>query len=437
MTPAQRAGQHRSDQHRSDQRRADGTPRVVVTGFGVKSPAGGTPAEVFATVLSGKSQAVHVPELMEAGTAVSFGCPAQPLDEDRYFTKPERRRLDRMTKLGVAAADDAVADAGLRHGGDPRLDPARRGVYVGTAAAGLASAVALGGHEHAGTLDRVPVPAVPKIMPNATAANISIRHACEGPCFTFSTGCASGATAIGEAVLAIRAGRIDAAVAGGVDAILTPFVMAAFARIGTLARRDPAPHTAGRPFDAERDGFVVGEAAAFLVLERADHAAARGARVYGEVAGYACAADAAHLVQPRPDGAVAARCMTAALADAGLGPSRIGHISAHATGTRGNDGAEALAIDRCFGDRVPPVTATKGVTGHILGAGGALQAMVALLSAVDGLVPPTANFTAPDAETALIDVVHGEPRTIASAAPALSNSFGFGGHDATLVLTPA
>ncbi|WP_217919034.1 beta-ketoacyl synthase [Actinomadura sp. BRA 177] len=298
-----RAQESRAREHRAGVLRADGTPRVVVTGFGVKSPAGGTPAEVLATVLAGKSQAVHVPELLEAGTAVSFGCPAQPLDEERYFSKPERRRLDRMTKLGVAAADDAVAAAGPGYGGDP----ARHGVYVGTAAAGLASAVALGGHEHAGTLDRVPVPAVPKIMPNATAANVSIRHGCEGPCLTFSTGCASGATAIGEAVLAIRAGRIDAAVAGGVDAILTPFVMAAFARIGTLARRDPTPHTAGRPFDADRDGFVVGEAAAFLTLERADHAAARGARVYGEVAGYGCASDAAHLVQPRPDGEVAAR----------------------------------------------------------------------------------------------------------------------------------
>lgn len=426
------SAEHRARENRARDFRADGTPRVVVTGFGVKSPAGGTPAEVFATVLAGKSQAVHVPELLEAGTAVSFGCPAQPLDEDRYFTRPERRRLDRMTKLGVAAADDAVADAGPGYGGGPD----RRGVYVGTAAAGLASTVALGGHEHAGTLDRVPVPAVPRIMPNATAANVSIRHGCEGPCLTFSTGCASGATAIGEAVLAIRAGRIDAAVAGGVDAILTPFAMAAFARIGTLARRDPTPHTAGRPFDADRDGFVVGEAAAFLALERADHAAARGARVYGEVAGYGCAADAAHLVQPRPDGGVAARCMAAALADAGLDADRIGHISAHATGTRGNDGAEALAIGRCFGRRTPPVTATKGVTGHVLGAGGALQAMVALLGAADGLVPPTANFTAPDADTALLDVVHGEARTIAPAAPALSNSFGFGGHDATLVLAP-
>ncbi|MEU8803409.1 beta-ketoacyl-[acyl-carrier-protein] synthase family protein [Spirillospora sp. NPDC048819] len=425
-------------------RRADGTPRVVVTGFGVKSPAGGTPEEVFATVLAGKSQAVHVPELLEAGTSVSYGCPAPPLEEDRYFTRPERRRLDRMTRLGVAAADDAVADAARDAGagagadaGPGRGAAGRCGVYVGTAAANLASVVALGGHEHAGTLDRVPVPAVPKIMPNATAANVSIRHGFEGPCLTYSTGCASGATAIGEAVLAIRAGRIDAAVAGGVDAILTPFTMAAFARIGTLARRDPSPHTAGRPFDADRDGFVVGEAAAFLTLERADHAAARGARVYGEISGYACGTDATHLVSPRPDGRVAARCMAAALADAGLEPRDIGHISAHATGTPGNDAAEALAIGRCFGGHAPPVTAVKGVTGHILGAGGALEAMVALLCGAAGLVPPTANFAAPDADTALIDVVHGEVRAIAPMAPVLSNSFGFGGHDAALVLTPA
>ncbi|WP_278045433.1 beta-ketoacyl synthase N-terminal-like domain-containing protein, partial [Actinomadura fibrosa] len=202
---------------------------MVVTGFGVKSPAGGTPAEVLATVLAGKSQAVHVPELLEAGTAVSFGCPAQPFDAGRYFTRPELRRLDRVTRLGVAAADDAVADAGPDFAGPPE----RHGVYVGTAAAGLAAIVALGGHEHARTLDRVPVPAVPMIMPNATAAHISLRHRHEGPCMTYSTACASGATAIGEAALAIRAGRIDAAVAGGADAVLTPFTMAAFARIGT------------------------------------------------------------------------------------------------------------------------------------------------------------------------------------------------------------
>jgi 3-oxoacyl-[acyl-carrier-protein] synthase II len=416
-------------------RRADGTPRVVVTGFGVKSPAGGTPDEVVATVFSGKSQAVHVQDLLEAGTAVSYGCPAQPFEEERYFTRPELRRLDRMTRLGVAAAEDALADAGLR--GPDAPAPGRRGVYVGTAAANLASVVALGGHEHAGTLHRVPVPAVPMIMPNATAANISIRHGCEGPCPTYSTGCASGATAIGEAALAIRAGRIDAAVAGGVDAILTPFVMAAFARIGTLARRDDAPHTASRPFDADRDGFVVGEAAAFLVLERADRAAARGARVHGEITGYAAASDAAHIVAPRKDGRVAARCMAAALADARLAPRDIGHVSAHATGTRGNDGAEALAIDRCFGGDAPPVTATKGVTGHILGAGGAVEAIVALRCGAAGLVPPTANFAGPDAETGLIDVVHGEARAIPASAPVLSNSFGFGGHDAALVLTPA
>ncbi|WP_030167897.1 beta-ketoacyl-[acyl-carrier-protein] synthase family protein [Spirillospora albida] len=418
----------------SPARRADGTPRVVVTGFGVKSPAGGTPRDVLAAVLAGKSQAVHVPELLEAGTAVSYGCPAQPFEEERYFSRPERRRLDRMTRLGVAAADDALADAFGADG--PGGDPGRRGVYVGTAAANLASVVALGGHEHAGTLHRVPVPTVPMIMPNATAARISIRHGYEGPCLTFSTACASGATAIGEAALAIRAGRVDTAVAGGVDAVLTPFTIAAMARIGTLARRADAPHDASRPFDAARDGFVIGEAAAFLVLERADRAAARGAVGYGEVAGYAAATDAADVLLPRADGTVAARCMAAALRDADVAPDEIGHVNAHATGTPSSDRAEALAIERCFGAVRPPVSATKGVTGHILGAGGALEAMVALLGAAEGLAPPTANFTGPDEDTARIDVVHGTVRRI-PAAPVLSNSFGFGGHDAALVLVPA
>jgi 3-oxoacyl-[acyl-carrier-protein] synthase II len=421
--------------------RPDGTPRVVVTGFGVKSPAGGTPDEVYATVLAGKSQAVHVPELLEAGTRVTFGCPAQPLDDDRYFTRPELRRLDRTARLGVAAASDAVSDAGPGYGlgaahGASHGAAGRCGVYAGTAAGNLASVIALSGHEHAGTLDRVPAPAVPRIMPNATAAYVAIRHGFEGPCLTLSAGCAGGAAAIGEAALAIRTGRIDAAVAGGADAVLTPFTVAAFARIGALSRQNGAPQEASRPFDADRDGFVLGEAAAFLALERADHAAARGARVYGEISGYASATDATHILRPRPDGRVAARCMAAALADAGLAPGDIGHVSAHATSSAGSDAAEALAIARCFAGGPPPVTAVKGVTGHTLGAGGALEAMIALLSAADGLVPPTANFSRPAPDTASVDVVHGEVRTVAPGLPVLSNSIGFGGHDATLILTP-
>ncbi|MBO2450813.1 beta-ketoacyl-[acyl-carrier-protein] synthase family protein [Actinomadura barringtoniae] len=406
--------------------RPDGTPRVVVTGMGVRSPAGNDPSEAYATVTSGKGQAAHLPELLDAGLPVTFGCAVR--DFESGLSKVERRRLDRAAQLAIAAADEAITAAGPGFSGD---DPLRRGTYVGTASANLASIIALGGHEHAGTLNKVPVPTVPTIMANAAAAQISIRHGHRGPCLTLAAACASGATALGEAALAIRSGRIDAAIAGGVDALLTPFVVAAFARLGALSRRREDPGAASRPFDPDQDGFVMGEGAAFLTLERADRAAARGARIYGEISGYAAASDGAHIVTPREDGLVAAECMRRALEDADLGADEIGHVNAHATATPANDNAEVAAIERFFASS-PPVTATKGVTGHLLGACGAFEAVIALMSAADGLVPPTANFTG---GTDRIDVVHGGPREI-PVAPVLSNSFGFGGHHASLVLTP-
>lgn len=401
--------------------------RVVVTGMGIKSPAGSTVQEAFSTVLSGKSMAVHLPELLDAGVPVTFGCPVSGFAPEEYFPPHRLRHLDRPTRLGVAAAADAWADAGLD---GPPADPSRGGTYVGTGGAHIAYTAELGALPR----ERLPVASVPMIMPNATAARVSIRHGLQGPCLTFSCACASGAVALGEAMAAVRYGRIDRALAGGVEAMLTPFAVAAFARISALSRRGDAPHEASRPFDRDRDGFVMAEAAAFLVLERADLAEARGARVYGELAGYAAGADAGHIVQPLEDGEVAARTMRAALADAGLSPSDIGHVNAHATATVHNDRAEARAIAACFPGGSPPVTATKGVTGHLLGSGGAVEAVFALLAARSGLVPPTANFTGgPDADP--IDVVHGAPRSI-SPSPVLSNSFGFGGHDATLVLIP-
>ncbi|MCW2887362.1 MAG: 3-oxoacyl-[acyl-carrier-protein] synthase [Streptosporangiaceae bacterium] len=416
-------------------RRHDGSPRVVVTGIGVKSPAGNSLEEAYATVLSGKSQATHLPELMDAGLAVTFGCPVPEFDTGVYFGTVENRHLDRATKLGVAAAADAVADSGQ----DFRTDPDRSGVYVGTGGVNLASTVTLAGHQHDGDLSRVPVIAVPMIMPNSTAARIAIRYAVQGPCLTVNAACASGATAIGEAMLAIRAGRIDRAVTGGVDALLTPFFMAAFARLGALSRRNQAPAEASRPFDGARDGFVMAEGAAFLVLERLEDADRRGATIYGEISGYAATTDAAHIVKPRDDGAMVARCMRAALGDAGLAPAEVGHVNTHGSSTMVNDRAEAAAIRACFGHPAPPITATKGVTGYLLGAGGAFEAALALLCGRDGLVPPIANFIAargtPDPDVAGLDIVHAQPRETAPA-PALSTSIGFGGHNAALVLTP-
>ncbi|MGV9771190.1 beta-ketoacyl-[acyl-carrier-protein] synthase family protein [Streptosporangium sp. NPDC003464] len=401
--------------------------RVVVTGLGVKSPAGNTVRDAFATVLAGKSLATVIPALAEEETPVPIGCPLAPFEPLDYFTGRELRTLDRTSQIGLAAAADAVTDAG-------GLPAEGCGVYVGTGGGGFAALESLiVGH----TLGRekVPVHAVPTLMSSSTAARIAIRYGYRGPCLTFNTACASGATAIGEALRAIRSGVVGAAVAGGLDALLSPLAMCAFARVGALSERIGSPAEACRPFDGDRDGFVMGEGAAFLVLERADLAEARGARVYGEIGGYAANCDAAHIVAPLRDGSVAADCMRAALLDAGLAPDDIGHVNAHGTSTPHNDSAEAVALRGCFGDRTPPVTSTKGVTGHLVGGAGALEAVIALLSAREGLVPPTANFTG-GPEGDLIDLVHGEPRPVPTA-PVLSNSFGFGGSNACLVLIPA
>jgi 3-oxoacyl-[acyl-carrier-protein] synthase II len=244
---------------------------------------------------------------------------------------------------------------------------------------------------------------VPRVMSNSVAARLAVQtFGAQGPCLTYSTACASGATALGEAVNQIRFGQVDAAIAG--------------------------------PFDAERDGFVMGEGAAFLLLERWDLAVARGARIHGEVMGYASNCDAAHIVAPRADGLLAARCMRAALRDAGLDPVDITHVNAHGTSTVHNDDAEARALVACFPEGCPPVTAPKGVVGHLLGAAGAFEAVVALQAARNGSVPPVANF-ASDRAPSDIDVVAGRPRAI-PRGPAISNSFGFGGHNSCLVVAP-
>uniref|UniRef100_UPI0022860538 beta-ketoacyl-[acyl-carrier-protein] synthase family protein n=1 Tax=Thermomonospora echinospora TaxID=1992 RepID=UPI0022860538 len=405
---------------------------MAVTGMGVKSPAGSTVKDAYATVLSGKPQAVHVPAFLDLGLPVTMGCPVQGFCPEAYFSKAERRRLDRTAQLGVAAAADAVTDAGPGFAGDP----ARSGVYVGSGGVSLAAAMELTDH---GRVDAaMPVTTVPRIMPNATAAWISIRHRMQGPCVTVTAACVSGAMAVGEAVQAIRAGRIDRAVAGGVDAPLAPAFIAAFARLGALSRRNDAPCEAGRPFDDRRDGFVLGEGAAFLTLERTEDAEKRGARIYGEITGYAVATDAAHIVGPRDDGALLARAMTTALEEAGLTPHDVGHVNAHGSSTRPGDRAEAAALRTVFGGSAsgatPPIAAVKGVTGYLLGAGGAFEAAIALLCAGDGLVPPVPNFGG-GADSAGLDIVTTSPRRLAPA-PALSCSTGFGGQNAALVLDP-
>lgn len=404
-------------------------PRVAVTGLGVKTPAGLTVEEAMETLLAGKSTAATLPELVEGRSPVTFACRVPGFDPSAYVAVRESRQMDRAAVLMLAAAIDAVRAAGLAGAPGDEL-----GVSVGIGAAGLDVAAEVV-RDHGAEPGEMPVYTVLRIMANAPAARIGLRLGARKSCLTYSTACASGATAIGEAVRKIRDGELERVVAGGVDSAVSPLVLAAFSRVGALSQRNDDPAAASRPFDRDRDGFVMGEGAAALVLERWETAVARGAPILGEVLGYASTSDAHHIVAPVQDGSTAADCMRLALADAGLRPADVGHVNAHGTATVLNDRAEARGIAACFGDDMPPVTATKGVTGHLVGGAGAFEAAMGLVCAARGLVPPVANLGGgPDAD--LLDLVAGEPRRIAPA-PVLSNSFGFGGHNACLVLAPA
>ena len=403
--------------------------RVAVTGMGVVSPAGNSPDEAMAALFAARPTAAHLQPLVDAGAIVTFGCAVPHLDEERLFTPKERIQLDRPAKLALAAAIEACTDSDLRldaHG-------SRAGVFVGTGIGGLGwmeRAV----QDHGHRLPRIPPATVLRVMSSAPAALLCARLGVTGMSLTFSTACASGASAVGEAMRRIRDGSLDVAVAGGVDAPLSPLVVSAFAAMRALSRRADAPASACRPFDDQRDGFVMAEGATFLVLERLEHAVGRGARVYGEVVGYGTTTDTGHLTTPAPDGVPAAASIRLALADAGLTPAAIGHVSAHGTSTVLNDRIEALALAAVFGAGCPPVTAPKGVVGHMIGAAGAFEAAMGLLCARARAVPPVANF-ASGRDAAGIDVVHGSPRRIGSA-PVLSTSFGFGGQNTCLVLSP-
>jgi 3-oxoacyl-[acyl-carrier-protein] synthase II len=407
-----------------------GRVRVAVTGLGVKTPAG-TDVKHFADVLAeGRSTAGTVPEFTALDLPVTFACLVPEFDAEPYLTVRELRQYDRAAFLAVAAAADAVADAQLL----PLAAPERVGVTVGIGAGGLTPAERVVA-EYRDRPAKVPAFTVPRTMANAAAARISLRIGARGSALTYVMACASGGTAIGEAMLKIRSGELDAVVAGGTEAAVSPVTVSSFARMGAMSRRVDDPAGASRPFDATRDGFVMGEGAAFLVLERWEHAEARGAHILGEVLGYGSNSDAFHVVAPRADGEMAAECMRRALADAGLTPADVGHVNAHGTGTFHNDQAEARALLACFGERPPPVTATKSVIGHLLGAAGAVEAVAALLVATSGTVPPVANFSEGDEVTGRLDVVAGRPRQV-PPAPALSNSFGFGGHNVSLVVAP-
>jgi 3-oxoacyl-[acyl-carrier-protein] synthase II len=386
-----------------------GTRRVAVTGVGVLATCG-TGADAFWNGL------LREPE----------PGPREILDFDAsdLFGPKEIRRVDRFTQFAVRAAEDALAMAG-----EVGTDPDRSGVLLGTGIGGLHTLEDQIVLRHEKGARRVSPFLVPMMMGNAAAATVSMRFGWRGPCETTVTACAASTHAIGNAARLISLGICDAVMTGGSEAAITPTGVAGFANMTALSSTGVS-----RPFDVDRDGFVIAEGAGVLVLEEWEHAVARGAHIWGEVLGSASTADAHHITAPSPDGSGAVRCMELALADAGISPADIGHINGHGTSTPLNDAAEAEAIAKVFGPSGPPVTSTKGVTGHALGAAGALEAIAVLLSMKHSLVPPTVGLQNLDPEITL-DIVRDAPRPW-TPSPALSNSFGFGGHNGCLVLGP-
>ena len=388
--------------------------RVAVTGIGVVAPAGIGKEAFWSGLLSPAPNGFRQIE---------------DWDPSPYFDNPkEARRSDRVSQFTLAAAAEALEQAG-----EISADPARRGTFVGTGVGGIGTLeeqieVRLSKGER-----RVSPFLVPMMMANAPAATISMRYGWQGPCENTVTACAAGTHAIGNAARMVADGRCDVVMAGGAEAPFTPTAVAGFGNMTALSNSGDS-----RPFDANRDGFVMAEGAAILVLEAWELAEARGATILGEVLGSASTADAHHITAPSPGGVGAVTCMRLAMDDAGITPDQVRHINAHGTSTDKNDAAEAEAVAKVFGtdDSGPLVTSTKGITGHALGAAGALEAVAVLLAMQHGKVPPTAGLTERDPELPAINIVEGGPADW-EPGPALSNSFGFGGHNGTLVLGPA
>jgi len=390
--------------------------RVAITGIGVVSPVG-IGQDAF-------WQGLLAPQPTGDRRAADFD-PTTCYDDPKAM-----RRADRFEQFAVCAAKEALAQANLSRT-QGNSDPERTGVLIGTGVGGALTheEQTLVLHEKGGR--RVSPFTIPMMMANAASAAISIEYGFQGPCETISTACAAGTHSIGQAARWIQWGICDAVVAGGSEAGMSPIAINGFTNMKALSRSGRS-----RPFDEGRDGFVLSEGAGVLVLEEWERARRRGARILGELCGSASLADAHHITAPAPGGQGAVRCMKRALDDAGLRPADIAHINAHGTSTPLNDAAEALGIATLFGTPGPIVTSTKGVTGHALGAAGAIEAVAVILSIQRGLVPPTDGLECFDPALPGIDVVQKEARAW-TPGPSLSNSFGFGGHNGTLVISPA
>jgi 3-oxoacyl-[acyl-carrier-protein] synthase II len=404
---------------------------VVITGLGAITPLGPDVESLWAGALAGRSGVRRIDERFAgyphaADLPTLIGAP-MAVEPDTELTRVQARRMDRAEQAALVAAKQAWA-----HAGAPEVDPERLATVIGTGIGGVTTLLAQDDVIEQRGPARVSPLTVPMMMPNGPAAWVSLEFGAKAGVYATVSACASGAEALSMAVRLIRAGEADVVIAGGAEAAIAPLTVAGFAQARTLSKRNDDPERASRPFDVDRDGFVLGEGAGVLILERAGFAAARGARVLGRLAGFGVTSDAYHITGPDPTGAGQIRAIRRAVADAGLTPADIDHVNCHATSTVVGDVGEAAAIQQALGDDVV-LTAPKSGIGHLVGAAGAVESILTLLTVTNGIIPPTLNLETKAPEVTL-DVVAGEPRKQDMRA-AVCNSFGFGGQNVSLVFT--
>jgi 3-oxoacyl-[acyl-carrier-protein] synthase II len=409
----------------------NGCRRVVITGLGAVTPLGNDVETTWTNLISGKSGAGPITKFDPSGYPVTFACEVKDFDPTEWIDRKLARRMDRFAHLVLAAARQAEADSGLEVGAEAD----RIGAAVATGIGGLQSFQDCRDELRDRGPDRVSPFSIPEIIPNMGAAWVSMELGTRGPLSSQCTACAASNMSIGDGMDAIRLGRADAMFCGGTEAPVTEVGIAGFAAMRALSRRNDDPEGASRPFDAGRDGFVMGESGVILLVEELEHARARGAKIYGELLGYGVSSDANHITEPDPVGTNPARAMRMAFEDAGITPDEVDYINAHATSTPIGDAAETRMIKLALGEeraREVPVSSTKGATGHCLGAAGAVEAIFSLLAIRDGVLPPTINLETSD-PTCDLDYIPNEARR-AEVRTTVSNSFGFGGHNASIVL---
>ncbi|HEY7479456.1 MAG TPA: beta-ketoacyl-ACP synthase II [Gemmatimonadales bacterium] len=407
------------------------TRRVVVTGLGLVTPVGNDVESTWSALLAGTPGAAPIKKFDPSALSVRFACEVKGFDPLQYMDKKEARRYDLFAQFALAASHQAVTQAGLER--VPSAD--RIGVVIGSGIGGMQT------YEDNCKIfltkgpDRVSPFFVPMFIPDIAAGLVSIRYGLKGPNFATVSACASSAHAIGESFNLIRHGFADAMVTGGAEASITGLTVAAFANMKALSTRNDAPETASRPFDRDRDGFVLGDGGAIVVLESLEHAEARGARILGELLGYGASGDAYHITSPAEHGEGAQRAMRACLEDGAIEPTRVGYVNAHGTSTEQGDVAETEAVKAVFGDHARKLVfgSTKSMTGHLLGAAGALEFGVSLLAATCGVIPPTINQFNPDPQCDLDSAPNRKVDRPVDVA--ISNSFGFGGHNVTLAVS--